>query len=75
MEYRARKFTACGDNNLTTYEHCEKAVVQLSENGEVINQYKSARQASEATGIAFQNISKVVRGNRPRAGGFRWKYL
>ena len=59
---------------LMTFEHSEKPVLQMTENYEVLAEFRSAREATDVTGIAFQNISKVVRGIRPRAGGFRWKY-
>jgi len=62
------------DNKLTTYECIEKAVIQMTNDFEEIAEFKSARIASKETGVAFQNISKVVKGLRPRAGGFRWKY-
>ena len=63
------------DNGLTTYEHCEKPVLQIDrETGEIIAEYKSQREAQDKTGIARQNISKVVRGLRNHAGGYVWKY-
>jgi len=62
------------DTRLMTFEHSEKAIIQMTNNYEIIAEFKSAREATEKTGIAYQNISKVVRGIRPRAGGFRWKY-
>ena len=49
-------------------------VVQMTVDGEVIKVHPSLHEAGRATGIAWQNISKVVRGLRPRAGGFRWCY-
>ena len=59
---------------LTTYTHCEKAVYQLDLNNNVIAEYKSLQEAENATGVRKQNISKVVRGLRPRAGNYIWKY-
>jgi len=26
------------------------------------------------TGISWQNVGEVCRGNRPKAGGYRWQY-
>jgi hypothetical protein len=37
--------------------------------------YPSLTEASKATGIVFQNISKCCLGKRPNAGGLEWKYL
>ena len=59
---------------LTTFGKVEKPIVQLSLDGEVINSFKSARDAYKVTGVRFQNISKVLRGHRNTAGGFQWKY-
>lgn len=41
---------------------------------EVIEVFKSAREAFEKTGIAYQNISKVCNGKRNRAGGYCWEF-
>jgi len=60
---------------LTHYEYCEKPVLQIDKyTGEIIAEYKSQREAQDATGTARQNISKVVRGIRKYAGGYIWKY-
>ena len=36
--------------------------------------YNDMHEAMNKTGIAYQNISKVCRGIRKTAGGFRWQY-
>lgn len=59
---------------LTTYTHCEKAVLQYTLDGTFVAEYKSLQQANDITGVAKQNISKVVRGIRIHAGSFVWKY-
>ena len=51
-----------------------KAVQQLDNNFKVINEFISLHAAGEATGICWQNIYKVCKGIRPKAGGYRWKY-
>lgn len=51
-----------------------KAVFQLDENGEIINKWKSAREAERQTGALYQNIYKCCRGKRKTAGGYSWKY-
>lgn len=51
------------------------AVVQYTPDGlHVIAEHPSIHEAGRSTGVAWQNISKVVRGLRPRAGGFVWEY-
>ena len=52
----------------------EVAIIQMDTNFNVIAEHVSLHQAGRNTGIAWQNISKVVRGIRHTAGGFRWKY-
>lgn len=50
----------------------KKPVVQITENGEI--KYASAKDAGDATGITNSNITRVCKGQRDTAGGFRWKY-
>jgi len=60
---------------LTTFKACEKSIVQCVLNThEELCTFKSVAEAQRQTGIAKQNISKVLVGKRPNAGGFHWKY-
>ena len=60
---------------LTTFSHCEKEVSQIDLlTGCVIRDFKSLQEAETITKVARQNISKVVRGLRNKAGNFGWKY-
>ena len=52
----------------------EVAILQYNLKGNFVAEHVSLHEASRTTGIAWQNISKVVRGVRPRAGGYTWKY-
>lgn len=52
----------------------EVPVLQLDINNNIIAEHVSLHEAGRITGIAYQNISKVVRGLRPKAGGYKWKY-
>ena len=56
------------------FEQTRRAIAQYTKDNEFICEYRSLHEAERATGIAWQNISKVVRGQRPFAGGFRWYY-
>lgn len=49
-------------------------VLQIALDGTLVAKHVSLHEAGRATGIAWQNISKVVRGLRPKAGGFTWAY-
>ena len=51
-----------------------KPVIQLTLAGDYIREWESPVVAYRALGIQAQNISKVCRGLRHRAGGYRWRY-
>ena len=51
-----------------------KIVLQLLKNGKVINEFKSAKEASNFTGVNYSGISKVCSGKRLFAGGFGWTF-
>ena len=55
------------------YKH-EKKVQSTDSNGN-IKTYNTIKEASETTGIQKQNICKVCKGQRKKAGGFFWKYI
>lgn len=52
----------------------EKEVIQMDDDFNVIAIYPSIHEAGRQTNIARQNICKVLKNERARAGGFRWKY-
>ena len=52
-----------------------KAVVQKSLEGEIIENFKSASEASILTGISKTCITRCCRGEREQSGGFIWKYI
>ena len=60
------------NTGLTTYNHIIKTVHQYDLNGTYIASFSSHREACINTGVAYQNISKVIRGLRTAAGGFFW---
>lgn len=51
-----------------------KKVVQLSFNGDFINEFNSLSEASKITKIDSSGISSTLRGKSKTAGGFRWEY-
>lgn len=52
-----------------------RAVVQLTRTGEVINRYKSGKEASIATGLSHSHIIECCAGKRYKTvGGYIWKY-
>lgn len=54
---------------------CSRAVYQCDSYGNILNTFGSIVEASEKTKVQSQNIRKVVKGRRPFAGGFIWKYV
>jgi hypothetical protein len=51
-----------------------KAVVQLSLDGDYINEYPSTIEAQRKTGIKMQNIRSCALGVYSQSGGYKWKY-
>lgn len=67
------------NNNLRVYKtrgqsKIARAVYQIL-NGVVINTFTSMEEASKETKISKGNICSVCKGDRPRAGGYQWKYV
>lgn len=72
----ARKNSA-RKNQLKSAESRKRPVEQLTDDGTVIAQYASIKEAAIMTGVLAQHISQVAAGqsNRFHAGGFRWRYI
>lgn len=52
-----------------------KKVIQLSLDGEFLNEFKSVAEASRDTGMSKTCISRVCRGERENSGGYCWIYF
>jgi hypothetical protein len=50
-----------------------RAVYQCDSFGNIINEFGSVSEATKK--IKIPNITKVLRGKRPKAGGYIWKYV
>lgn len=55
-------------------ESNKKEVLQLDENGNIINRWKSQTDAGRALGLDKRNINACLKGRRSRCGGFKWRY-
>lgn len=67
-------FTYEGDD-LTWYKNNQKkGVVRISKNGEEI-EFETLKEAAENSNTCGANISKVLKGQRKTAGGYRWKEI
>lgn len=78
------------DNRLENLEECDhtynliyayyhgqrklKPVVQLALNGRILNEYQTAKEAYEKTGVARSGICNCCKGKRLSSGGYQWKY-
>jgi len=51
-----------------------KVVIQYSMDMKVIYEFESVKSASNNTGINSTSISQVARGERKKAGGYKWSY-
>ncbi len=63
-----------GANNKKGVKERSKPVNQLSLNGELIESYKSVRDAGRRTGINFRDISRVCKGEINITKGFKWEF-
>lgn len=64
-------------NLIYAYYHGErklKPVVQLALNGRILNEYQTAKEAYEKTGVARSGICNCCKGKHKTAGGYQWKY-
>lgn len=52
-----------------------KRVSQISLSGELVNQFKSVKEAERETGIAQSGISSVCNAKRKTAGNFIWEFV
>lgn len=51
-----------------------KPVIQLNKTGEIIEVFKSGKEAERKTGIKAQNINIACQNSGRTAGGYIWKY-
>lgn len=51
-----------------------KSVTQMDLEGNVLNIYRSIKEASELTKCLSSRIVDVCKGNRKTSGGFKWAY-
>lgn len=60
---------------LSIKHHLAKPVARLDEKGNLIEIFKSTREAAMALGVRSENISRCCMGKYKRVCGSRWKYL
>ena len=54
-------------------EKLSQKVIQLDLNDNVLNEFKSMKQAERETGTSVGNISSCCDGKRKSAGGYKWR--
>lgn len=47
-------------------------VLMIDDSGKTIKKFESIAEAGRVTGIERRNIEKVIKGERMKAGGYRW---
>lgn len=47
-------------------------VLMIDNTGKIVNRFESIAEAGRITGIERRNIEKVIKGERLKAGGYRW---
>ena len=53
----------------------KKKVIQLSLEGNLLNTFDSASQASKITGVSKSCVTRCCRGERTQSKGFLWRYI
>lgn len=53
----------------------KKPIAQYTLNGELINCYSGIKEAARETKILYTKIIRCLKGDRPSAGGFMWRYI
>ena len=66
--------TQYGNRNTTMVEQRRRDVVMMSDDGTIIREFPSIQEAARAVGISAGHICRVCKGERNKAGGYRWKY-
>lgn len=75
MKASAQTRKKLSDSHKGLDNHQSKAVLKMSLDGYVLDEYESLTIAAEQNGICDKNsIYRVCRGKRKTAGGYRWKY-
>ena len=75
------EWATCAENNQHAHDTGlkiganRKMVVQIDLSGNTVMAHKSILGASKTTGIGRRNIKRNIRGERPTAGGFVWKFI
>lgn len=64
-----RRGYVTGKNHVT-----KRSIQKLDSEGNVLEEFESLKEAKEKTGIDDGAISKVCKGTRQTAGGFKWKF-
>lgn len=57
------------------HEKRKRPVRQYNLNGDLVNEYGSAREASKVVGTHENNISRAARGERLTTVGYKWEYI
>ena len=59
---------------LERVQKLKKPIIQYKKEGEFVREFDSTINASKTINILSQSINRCLKGKRPTAGGFIWKY-
>jgi len=62
------------DNNKKNHNINKKSVIQLTKDGDYVNDFESLNEAASSTSIVRSNIGRCVNGKLKSAGGYLWIY-
>jgi hypothetical protein len=74
INYGERSKKAVETKNRRKSIGAERAVLKLSKNGDVLEEYKSVKSAAQKNGVFRANINKCCNGQYSQTGGFMWKF-
>ena len=63
-----------GHRNDTMIEQRKIGVVMMNTDGTSLQEFPSLQAAARAIGVSAGHICQVCKGERNKAGGYRWKY-
>ncbi len=73
--YNVLPFARTSKGRINTNKNLGKRINQFDINGNIINEFLSARDANKKTGVSYKKISLVCNGINHSAGGYIWRFI
>lgn len=71
---KSEQMKRCAEMYSDTFLKSRKAVVQMTMDGVKVKNFPGIKEAARQTQINSGSIVKACKGDRPSAGGYKWKY-